>query len=83
MRDNCPYPMPTPETVCSMGGLLYFIWEREAIRLARENGHSAPWTKDPVLAKYKFTNIHWPSIKNINSVYFGQFYFKKVFYNHT
>jgi hypothetical protein len=41
-----------------MEGLLYFIWEREAIRIARENGHSAPWTKDPVLAKYKFTNIH-------------------------
>jgi hypothetical protein len=41
-----------------MEGLLYFIWEREAIRLARENGHPAPWTKDPVLAKYKFTNIH-------------------------
>jgi len=58
MRDECPYPMPTAETVCSMEGLLYFIWEREAIRLARENGHSAPWTKDPVLAKYKFTNIH-------------------------
>ena len=57
MRDSCPYPMPTAETVCSMPGLLYFIWEREAIRLARENGHSAPWTKDPVLAKYKFTNI--------------------------
>ena len=58
MRDNCPYPMPTPETVCSMPSLLYFIWEREAIRLARENGHRAPWTKDPVLDKYKFTNIH-------------------------
>jgi hypothetical protein len=58
MRDECPYPMPTAETVCSMEGLLYFIWEREAIRLARENGHRAPWTKDPVLAKYKFTNIH-------------------------
>ena len=57
MRDNCPYPMPTAETVCSMPGLMYFIWEREAIRLARENGHRAPWTKDPVLAKYKFTNI--------------------------
>jgi hypothetical protein len=40
-----------------MEGLLYFIWEREAIRLARENGHSAPWTKDRVLDKYKFTNI--------------------------
>jgi hypothetical protein len=50
--------MPTPDTVCSMPSLLYFIWEREAIRLARENGHSAPWTKDPVLDKYKFTNIH-------------------------
>jgi hypothetical protein len=37
--------------------LLYFVWEREAIRLARENGHAAPWTKDPVLARYKFTNI--------------------------
>jgi hypothetical protein len=40
-----------------MPGLLYFIWEREAIRIARENGHPAPWTADPVLRKYKFTNI--------------------------
>jgi hypothetical protein len=40
-----------------MPALLYFIWEREAIRLARENGHAAPWTQDPVLGKYKFTNI--------------------------
>jgi len=40
-----------------MPGLLYFIWEREAIRIARENGHPAPWTADPVLQKYKFTNI--------------------------
>ena len=36
---------------------MYFIWEREAIRLARLNGHAAPWTVDPVLARYKFTNI--------------------------
>jgi hypothetical protein len=41
-----------------MPGLLYFIWEREAIRLARDNGHTAPWTNDPILGKYKFTNIH-------------------------
>jgi hypothetical protein len=40
-----------------MPGLLYFIWEREAIRVDRENGMPAPWTVDPVLAKYKFTNI--------------------------
>lgn len=57
MIGTCPYPMPTAETVCSMPGLLYFIWEREAIRIARENGHPAPWTADPVLRKYKFTNI--------------------------
>lgn len=41
-----------------MSGLLYFVWEREAIRVARENGHPAPWTNDPVLGRYKFTNIH-------------------------
>jgi hypothetical protein len=57
MIEHCPFPQPTAETVCSMPGLLYFIWEREAIRLAKENGHPAPWTADPVLAKYKFTNI--------------------------
>ena len=58
MIDECPYPRPTPETVQSLEGLLYFIWEREAIRLARENGYEAPWTADIVLDKYKFTNIH-------------------------
>lgn len=58
MIDECPYPRPTPETVQSLEGLLYFIWEREAIRLARENGYESPWTADVVLDKYKFTNIH-------------------------
>ena len=57
MIDKCPYPPATAETVCSMPGLLYFIWEREAIRVARENGHPAPWTADPTLQKYKFTNV--------------------------
>ena len=58
MIDECPFTIPRPETVTTMSGLLYFIWEREAIRIARENGHSAPWTNDPILGKYKFTNIH-------------------------
>jgi len=58
MIDECPFTIPRPEAVATMPGLLYFIWEREAIRLARENGHPAPWTNDPVLGKYKFTNIH-------------------------
>jgi len=58
MIGECPHPRPTAETVCSMSGLLYFVWERDAIRLARENGlPREQWTSDPVLARYKFTNI--------------------------
>jgi hypothetical protein len=55
--DECPYPMPDENTVTRLPGVLYFAWEREAIRLARENGHPAPWTADPMLRRYKFTNI--------------------------
>ena len=57
MIDTCPFPRPTAANVRSTEGLLYFVWEREAVRLARDNGLPAPWTTDPVLAKYKFTNI--------------------------
>ena len=52
-----PYPRPTAEDVCSMEGLMYYVWEREAIRLARENGHTGALTSDSILLKYKFTNI--------------------------
>jgi hypothetical protein len=34
-----------------------FIQAREAIRLARVAGAPPPWTDDPILQKYKFTNI--------------------------
>jgi hypothetical protein len=57
MREACPHPRPDALTVATLPGLLYFIREREAIRLARENGHPAPWTADPVLARYRFTNV--------------------------
>lgn len=58
MIDTCPYAPPTAEQVCSYDGLLYFVYEREAIRIARENGLPRErWTKDPVLQRYKFTNI--------------------------
>lgn len=57
MRDSAPFKRPNEETVCSMEGLLYFIWEREVIRIVKERGDDKPWTKDPVLGKYKFTNI--------------------------
>jgi len=57
MIDECPVARPTWETVRSVDAVLYYTWEREAIRLARENGHTAPYTSDPILARYKFTNV--------------------------
>jgi hypothetical protein len=57
MRDSAPYPIPDASNVCSLESLLYFIWEREVIRIVKERGGEKPYTKDPVLLKYKFTNI--------------------------
>lgn len=34
-----------------------FVIEREEIRLRKEAGKPKPWTKDPILQKYKFCNI--------------------------
>lgn len=58
MQLDCPYPAPTAETVSSVPSLLYFTWEREVIKIVKERGGEKPWTKDPVLQRYKFTNIH-------------------------
>lgn len=57
MRDRCPYPMPTEDTIQSFAAYLYFVWEREAMRTAKENGYQFALTADPVLSKYRFTNI--------------------------
>ena len=35
----------------------YYLNERESIRLRKESGMPGPWTQDPILLKYKFTNI--------------------------
>ena len=36
----------------------YFLWiiQREKIRLAKEAGKSPPWTDDPILRRFRFTN---------------------------
>lgn len=58
MIDVCPYPRPDAKNVTSVEGLLYFVWEREAVRVAKEGGWPLDQlTNDPVLKKYKFTNI--------------------------
>lgn len=59
MIKTCPVGQPDKSTVCSTEGLLHFTWERESIRLRRAEGVLRnEWTTDPVLSKYKFTNIH-------------------------
>lgn len=58
MIDVCPFERPAAGELSSMKALLYFTWEREVIRIAREAGlPREEWTTDPVLQKYKFTNI--------------------------
>lgn len=37
--------------------LVYWITERESIRLKREKGLSAPWTDDEILQNYRFCNV--------------------------
>lgn len=37
--------------------LVYWINERESIRLQKEAGEPAPWTDDEILQKYRFCNV--------------------------
>lgn len=37
--------------------LKYWITERERCRVNKENGCPAPWTKDPIISKYRFCNV--------------------------
>lgn len=37
--------------------LVYWITERENIRIRRENGVSAPWTLDPAMANVRYCNV--------------------------
>ncbi len=44
--------------VPGLTGLMRYMEERENIRLRREQDQPWPWTNDPILQKYKFTNVH-------------------------
>ena len=37
--------------------LLYWIRERESIRLSREAGNPPPWSHDPIIANYRWCNV--------------------------
>lgn len=38
--------------------LFDFVHERHDIYLTRENGYPKPWTTDPILQQYRFTNVY-------------------------
>lgn len=38
--------------------LKWYMVERETIRILKEKGQPPPWTADPILGQYKFTNVH-------------------------
>ena len=40
-----------------LADLIYWVEEREAIRIRKEDGFAAPWTEDPILAAYRFCNV--------------------------
>jgi hypothetical protein len=37
--------------------LIYWIREREKVRLHKDAGHARPWTADPILQTFKFCNV--------------------------
>lgn len=40
-----------------LAALMYYMRERESIRLKKESGQPWPWTGDKILQAYKFTNV--------------------------
>lgn len=57
MIDHNPYRAPMPEEAPHLHHVLYWTWERECMRIAKENGYTGPLTNDSILATYRFCNI--------------------------
>src|ERR1017187_2352585 len=47
-----------PPKVKQLKKLLYWMTERQKIFLKRQRGDPYPWTKDPILARWKFCNTY-------------------------
>lgn len=50
-------PLDRVKTMAPLDRLLYWIQEREDIRLRKEAGEPPPWTRDPILMGYRFCNV--------------------------
>ena len=44
--------------VKNLRGLLHYMEERQRIHLLRQQGAPPPWTKDPILQRFKFCNVY-------------------------
>ena len=51
-----PFERPAPGKFC-IDDILYWVYEREMIRIRKAEGHTAPYTDDPILNKYRFCNV--------------------------
>jgi hypothetical protein len=49
--------MPNMIAASEIRRVVRFIKEREQIRVFKEQGLEKPWTKDPILLNYRFTNV--------------------------
>jgi hypothetical protein len=57
MIDRNPFKAPVSSERPCVEHVLSWSWERETIRIAKENGYQGELTKDPILKKYRFCNI--------------------------
>lgn len=57
MKWRCPLKTAAVKKLKPLDCLLYFIREREAVRLKKEAGKPAPWTDDEILQRYRFCNV--------------------------
>jgi hypothetical protein len=50
--------VPDQPAPSNLAGFAAFITEREEIRLQKENLEPPPWTKDPILGRFRFCNVN-------------------------
>lgn len=62
-----------PEQSVSVATLFAYMVEREGIRIRKEAGEPRPWTDDPILNEYSFTNVRRADDRTTQT-------FKRTFY---
>jgi len=55
--DHNTFARPESNESPCLEHVLYWVWERETIRIAKENNYKGELTTDPILSKYKFCNV--------------------------